>query len=193
MKNPKIMMVILTGLLSVATQGFAQNFFQVTVKGTSVTTNDSGAIVSTKLSNKSYIQDAATGLGRTNSSGLTLVYVQNASTDPGTPGDFLEVVDTNGAPVYTNLLFLYGGSFPPPLISADQSQFAMGAGVVPLPLAGSGESLGGATINGKIMPKKTLINGSFNYTTLRSPASTSNDVVQAVSGTFSVNKVFTPK
>jgi len=194
MKNSKIMMVILSGLLVAAAQGFGQNVFQVTFKGTCVTTNVDGAIVSTKLSNKSFIQDAATATGATNSNNLTLVYVQNASTDPAVTGDFIEVVNNStGAIVYTNLLFLYGGSFPPALVSADQSQFAAGAGVVPFPLAGTGDSLGGATINGRIMPKKTIINGSFNYVTLRSPLSTSNDVVEACSGTFNVGKPFTPK
>jgi hypothetical protein len=193
MKNSKLMMVILSGLLAIAAQGFGQNVFQVTIKGTCVTTNDSGAVVSQKISNKTFIEDAVTATGATNSSHLTLVYVQNASTDPGTPGDFIEVVDNSGTAVYTNLLFLYGGSFPPLLVSADGTQFATGAGVVPLPLAGSGDSLGWATINGRITSKKTLIDGTFNYTSLRSPGSTSNDVVKACNGTFSVNKAFTPK
>ena len=188
-------MVILAGLLALAVQGYAQpSVFEVKIKGTCLTTNVNGDIVSQKMDNKSMIQDAVTALGATNSSGLTLVYVQNASSDLGTPGDFIEVVNSsNGIPVYTNLLFLYGGSFPPALISADQTKFAAGAGVVPLPLAGSGDALGGATIQARALPKKTMINGSFNYTTLRSPSSTSNDVVKFCSGTFSVNKPFTPK
>jgi len=194
MRNSKITMVILPGLLALAVHGYGQNVFQVTFKGTCLTTNDAGGIVSQKMDNKSLIQDAVTATGATNSSGLTLVYVQNASADPGTPGDFIEVVNSsNGVPVYTNLLFLYGGSFPPALISADQSQFVAGAQVVPLPLAGSGDALGGTTINARALPKKTLIKGSFNYTTLRSPLSTSNDIVKACSGTFSANKPFTPK
>jgi len=194
MKNSKIMMVILSGLLAVAAQSFGQNVFQVTFKGTCVTTNENGDIVSIKLDNKSLVQDAMTGTGATNSSDLAVVYVQNASSDPGTPGDFIEVVNaTNGTPVYTNLLFLYGGSFPPPLISADQTRFAVGAQVIPLPLAGGGDSLGGATINGRVLTKKTVISGSFNFTTLRSPASTSNDVVEACSGSFNVGKPFVPK
>ena len=177
-----------------AAQGLAQNVFQVTIKGSCLTTNENGDIVSHKLDNKSFIQDALTGTGATNSSSLTLVYVQNASSDPSIPGDFIEVVDrSTGVPVYTNLLFLYGSPFPPALVSADQTHFAAGAQVIPLPLGGTGDTLGGATINGRILPKKTIISGSFNYTTLRSPASTSNDVVEACSGTFSVNKPFTPK
>src|SRR4051812_25758771 len=130
MNNSKITMVILSGLLALAVQGYAQNAFEVKVKGTCLTTNDSGDIVSQKMDNKSLIQDAVTALGATNSSGLTLIYVQNASTDIATSGDFIEVVNSsNGVPVYTNLLFLYGGSFPPALVSADQTKFAAGAGV----------------------------------------------------------------
>jgi hypothetical protein len=193
MKNSKIMIVILSGLLAVAAQSFGQNVFQVTFKGTCVTTNENSDIISTKLDNKALIQDALTGTAATNSSGLSVVYVQNASTDPATPGDFIEVVDTNGLPVYTNLLFLYNSPFPPALISADQTRFAIGAQVVPLPLGGSGDALGGATINGRVMPKKTVISGSFNYTSLRSPSSTSNDVVRICSGTFNVGKPFVPK
>ncbi len=68
-----------------------------------------------------------------------------------------------------------------------------GAQVVPLPLGGTGDALGGATIQARFTPKKTIITGSFNYTSLRSPSSTSNDVVRVYSGTFSVGKVFTPK
>jgi hypothetical protein len=193
MKNSKIMIAILSGLLAFATQGFGQNVFQVKFKGTCVTTNGDGAIASTKLDNNAFIQDAATALGATNSFGLTVVYVQNASLDPATPGDFIEVVNTNGTPVYTNLLFLYNSPFPPALISADQTRFAIGAQVVPLPLGGSGDALGGATINGRVMPKKTVINGTFNYTSLRSPGSTSNDEVKICSGSFNVGKPFAPK
>ena len=194
MKNSKIMMAILSGLLAVASQGFGQSVFQVTFKGTCVTTNENGEIVSTKLDNKALIQDAATATGATNSSNLGVVYVQNASTDPATPGDFIEVVNTtDGTPVYTNLLFLYNSPFPPLLVSGDQTRFAAGAQVIPLPLAGSGDTLGGATINGRVLPKKTVINGSFNYTSLRSPLSTSNDVVRICSGSFNVGKPFVPK
>jgi hypothetical protein len=195
MKNSKIMMAILTGLLTIAAQGYAQNVFQVTFKGTCVTTNVDGAIVSTKLDNKALIQDAVTATGATNSSQLGVVYVQNASSDPSAPGDFIEVVNTStGESVYTNMLFLYGGPpFVPTLLSGDQTRFVAGAQVVPLPLAGSGDTLGGATINGRYTPKKTLISGSFNYTVLRSPLSTSNDVIRVCSGTFHVNKAFAPK
>lgn len=194
MKNSKVTMAIFTGLMALAVQGYGQNVFQVTIKGTCLTTNDAGAIVSTKLSNQTFINDAVTGTGATNSSGLTLVYVQNASSDPNTPGDFIEVVSaTNGTPVYTNLQFMYNGAFPPALISADQSQFVAGAQVIPLPLAGQGDSLGGATINGRALSKKTVITGSFNYTSLRSPLSTSNDIVRVCNGTFNVGKPFVPK
>jgi hypothetical protein len=194
MKNSKITMVILSGLLVLAVQGYGQNVFQVTVKGTCLTTNDSGAIVSTKLDNKSLIQDAVTATGATNSSNLTLVYVQNASTDPNVPGDYIEVVNsTNGVAVYTNLQFMYGGSFPPALISADQTELAIGAQVIPQPLAGSGDALGGATIHERVLTKKTLITGSFNYTSLRSPTSTVNDIEDFCSGTFNVGKPFVPK
>ena len=194
MKNSKIMMAILSGLFALAVQGYGQNVFLLTIKGTILTTNVDGAIVSTKLNNKTLIDDAVTATGATNSSSLALVYVENASTDPGTPGDFIEVVDsTTGGLIYTNLQFMYNGVFPPALISADQTQFAAGAGVIPLPLAGEGDSLGGATINARTMPKKTVISGSFNYTSLRSPLSHINDTVRIYSGTFNVGKPFVPK
>jgi hypothetical protein len=194
MKNSKIMMAILSGLLAIAAQGFGQSVFQVTFKGTCTTTNENGDLVSTKLDNKALIQDAVIATGATNSSNLGVVYVQNASTDPSTPGDFIEVVNTtDGTAVYTNLLFLYNSPFPPALVSADQTRFAIGAQVVPLPLGGSGDALGGATINGRILPKKTVISGSFNYTSLRSPLATSNDIVKVCSGTFNVGKPFVPK
>jgi hypothetical protein len=194
MKNSKVTMAIFSGLMALAVQGYGQNVFQVTIKGTCLTTNDAGAIVSTKLSNQTFINDAVTGTGATNSSGLTLVYVQNASSDPNTPGDFIEVVSaTNGTPVYTNLQFMYNGAFLPALISPDQTQFAAGAAVIPLPLAGAGDSLGGATINGRALARKTVISGSFDYTSLRSPLSTSNDIVRICSGTFNAGKLFVPK
>lgn len=194
MNKSKLTMAILSGLLALSIQGYGQNVFEVKVKGTCLTENENGDIISQKLDNKAFIQDAVTALGATNSSDLKLVYVQNASTDPATPGDFIEVVNSStGTPVYTNLLFLYGSPFPPAIISADQSQLAAGAQVVPLPLAGTGDALGGATIHARFTPKKTLISGSFNYASLRSPGSVSNDVVKACSGTFSVNKVFSPR
>jgi len=194
MTNSKFTMAILAGLLILAVQGQGQNVFQLTIKGTSQTTNDAGAIVSTKLSSKTYVDDAVTGTGATNSTGLTLVYVQNASSDTNTAGDFIEVVNSsNGVPVYTNLQFMYNGAFPPALASADQSQFVAGAQVIPLPLAGEGDSLGGATINARALPKKTVISGSFNYTSLRSPGATFNDTVRIYSGTFNVGKPFVAK
>jgi hypothetical protein len=194
MKNSKFTMAILAALLTLAVQGYGQNVFQLTIKGTSQTTNDAGAIVSTKLSSKTFVDDAVTAKGATNSSGLTLVYVQNASADTNTAGDFIEVVNSsNGVPVYTNLQFMYNGAFPPALVSADQSQFVAGAQVIPLPLAGGGDSLGGATINARTLPKKTVISGSFNYVSLRSPAGTFNDTVRVYSGTFNVGKPFVAK
>ncbi len=192
MKNTKLMMAILSGLLAFATQTLGQTVYDVTFKGTCVTTNDNGDIVSSKLNNKTFIQDAIAATGNTNK--LAVVYVQNASTDPSTPGDFVEVVNhTDGTPVYTNLLFLYNSPFPAALVSPDQSRFAMGAQVVPLPLAGSGDTLGGASINGRVLPKKTVINGTFNYTSLRSPTNNYNDEVKICSGSFNVGKPFAPK
>lgn len=196
MNNPKVIMAILAGALTWAVQVAAQPvLYQVNIKGTCLTTNGNGDIVTEKLSNQSLIQDAVTGTsGLTNSSGLTVVYAQNASSDPSVSGDFIEVVNsTNGAVVYTNLQFMYGGSFPPALTNAAGTEIVAGAQVLPLPLAGEGDTLGGATITERFLKNKTLISGSFNYTTLRSPASTSNDVVSACSGTFTVNKTFTPK
>jgi hypothetical protein len=194
MKNSKIFMGILSGLLALAVQGHGQSLsvFNITVKGTSQTTNASGAIVSTKLTDKTFIADAVAATGDTN--GLTLVYVENASTDPGVTGDFFEVVNTfTGNPVYTNLQFMYGGAFPAALINADQDQFVAGAQVVPLPLAGSGDALGGATINARALPKKVVISGTFNYTSLRSPGAGSNDVERVVSGSFNIGKPFATK
>jgi hypothetical protein len=194
MKNSTVMMAILSGMLAFAIQGQGQSVFNLTFKGKSQTTNDAGDIVSTKLSNKTLIQDAVTATGNTNASKLDVVYVQGASTDPSVPGDFIEVVDgTTGTPVYTNLLFLYGSPFPPALTNAAQNEVLAGAQVIPLPLGGSGDSLGGATINERFLKKKIVISGSFNYTMLRSPGSTSNNIVDVVNGTFSVGKAFVPK
>jgi len=189
MKN-SIMMAILFGALALAVQGYGQSVFQIKFKATALTTNDAGNIISEKLSNNSLIHDAVVATGATNANGLQLVYVQNASTDPSVPGDFIEVVDNSGTPVYTNLLFLYGSPFPPALTNADGSQIVIGAQIIPLPLAGSGDTLGGATVNERIMPKKTILNGTFNYTLLRSAGSTVNDTVKAVNGNFSVSKPF---
>jgi len=191
MKNSKIMMAILTGLLALASQSFAQTAYNVTFTGTCVTTNGNGDIVSTKLNNKDFIQDAVTATGNTNK--LEVVYVQNASSDPSTPGDFVEVWDKAGTPVYTNLLFLYNSPFPAQLINGDGSRFAMGAQIVPLPLAGSGDTLGGASIEGRVLPKKTVIRGTFNYTSLRSPTATANDEVKICNGSFNIGKPFVPK
>jgi hypothetical protein len=194
MKNSKILMAILSGLLAFATQSIGQNVFHVTFRGTCVTTNGNGDIVSPRLDNKTFIRDAVAATGITNSSKLAVVYVQNASTDPATPGDFIEVVNTtDGTAVYTNLLFLYNSPFPAALINGDGSRFAMGAQVVPLPLAGSGDTLGGASINGRVLPKRTVINGTFNYTSLRSPTATANDEVKICHGSFDVGKPFVPK
>jgi len=191
MKNSKIMMAILTGLLAVATQSFGQTAFHVTFTGTRVTTNSDGNIVSQKLNDKTFIDDAVAATGNTNK--LAVVYVQNASSDPSTPGDFVEVWDKAGTPVYTNLLFLYNSPFPAALVNGDGSRFAMGAQIVPLPLAGSGDTLGGASINGRVLPKKTVIHGTFNYTSLRSPTATANDEVKICNGSFNVGKPFVPK
>src|SRR5215469_5981428 len=126
MKTLKIPLVIFSGLLALAIQGQAQTVFQVTFKGTLQTTNSNGDIVSQKLNNQTYLSDASIALFGSNtvatasnsksnaSPSLSLVYVQNASTDPSASGDYIEVLEgTNNTPVYTNLLFLYGGSFPP--------------------------------------------------------------------------------
>lgn len=191
MKNPKLMVAICSGLLALAFQTQGQTVYQLTFKGVCQSADGSGNIVSTKISNKTLVQDAVTATGTTNSA-LDAVYVQGASTDPGAPGDFIEVVDkTTGTAVYTNLQFMYGGSFPPAITNADGSMIVIGAQVIPLPLAGSGDSLGGATITERFLKKKTLIRGTFNYTQLRSPGSPTNDTVRACSGSFSVNKIFT--
>jgi hypothetical protein len=191
MNNLKITMAMLSGVLTLAVSGHAQTVYQVTFKGSCLTTNDSGAIVSEKLNNKSLIQDALTATGATNRSSLEVVYVQGASTDPSAPGDYVEVVDTtNGVAVYTNLLFLYNSPFPAALTNAVGTEIVAGAQVVPLPLAGSGDSLGGVTIHERILRRKVVISGSFNYSMLRSPTSSFNDIDKACSGTFNVGKIF---
>lgn len=210
MKNPKILAVCFSGLFAFGIQAFGQQtVYQVTFKGTIQTTNANGDVVSQKLNNQSYIQDALAALGGTISASaeavpeqssktnkttppsLTLVYVQNASTDPSVTGDFVEVVNgTNNAPVYTNLLFLYGGSFTPALTNGSGTAYVAGAQVLPLPLAGSGQTLGGATINERTMARKTLISGSFNYTSLLSPGPT-NDI-RIYSGSFNVGRQISP-
>ncbi|HXT10032.1 MAG TPA: hypothetical protein VN873_00565 [Candidatus Angelobacter sp.] len=192
MKHSKIMLAILSGLCALAVQGFGQTTYQINIKGTCLSTNDNGDIVSTKLNNKTYIQDAITATGNTNKN-LSLVYVQNGSSDPAVSGDFLEVVDSSGTPIYTNLLFMYSITFPPALTNAAGNQIVIGAQVIPLPLAGSGQSLGGATINERILTKKTIISGSFNYTSLRSPTNSFNDIVNICSGSFNINKPFAPR
>jgi hypothetical protein len=204
MKTQKIPVLIFSGLLAIALHGQAQTVFPVTFKGTVQTTNSNGDVVSQKLSTQTYLNDAATALGlsSTNGSGtnvtktakLSLVYVQNASTDPSASGDYIEVLEgTNNSPVYTNLLFLYGGSFPPALTNLSGTAYVAGAQVIPIPLAGTGDSLGGATINEKTMKNgKVMISGSFNYTSLRSPGSSANDTIRIFNGTFTVGKQISP-
>jgi len=68
-----------------------------------------------------------------------------------------------------------------------------GAQVVPLPLAGSGTSLGGATINERALKNgKVMISGSFNYTSLRSAGSEVNDTIEINNGTFNTGKQISP-
>lgn len=212
MKNQKIPLVVFSGLLALAIQGQAQTVFQVTFKGSVQTTNSNGDIVSQKLNNQTYLNDAATALGlniSTNGTGtnvtktsnsknnvsLTLVYVQGASKDPSASGDYVEVLEgTNNTPVYTNLLFLYNGNFPPALTNSSGTAYVAGALVIPFPLA-MGDSLGGATINEKMMKNnKVMIGGSFNYTSLRSPASSvsDTDTIRIFNGTFTVGKQISP-
>lgn len=195
-----------------AIQVKAQTVFQVNFKGTIQTTNSNGDIVSQRLNNQSFLNDAATALGLVNTNGtgtnhvtmasnknnptanLTLVYVQNASVDPTASGDYVEVIEgTNNSPAYTNLLFLYGGSFPPALTNSTGTAYVAGAQVIPLPLAGSGQSMGGATINERTIKNgRVAISGSFNYTSLRSPGSAENDTIRVINGTFSVGKQISP-
>jgi hypothetical protein len=199
MTKSKFILAILSGVLAFAVQGHGQTIFDVTIKGRSQTTDETGAIITKKVTNRSFIQDAVaatTPVGATNSStsSLAVVYVQGASTDPSAQGDFIEVINTtNGTPVYTNLQFMYNSPFPPALTNASGTEIVIGAQVIPQPLAGSGDSLGGATINERITPKKVLIRGTYNYTALRSPTATANDEVLICNGSFSVNKIFTIK
>ena len=202
MKIKKIAVVIFSGLLALAIQGQAQTVFQVTFKGTVQTTNSNGDVVSQKLNNQMYLNDAVAG--GTNhvtaaresnpTADLSLVYVQSASADPSASGDYIEVIEgTNNSPIYTNLLFLYGGSFLPALTNSSGTAYVAGAQVVPLPLAGSGEAMGGATINERTIKNgRVAISGSFNYTSLRSPGSTANDAIRVFTGTFNVGKQISP-
>lgn len=181
------------GLFALTIQSRAQitpTFYQVTFKGNIITTNANGDIVTQKLSNKSFIQDAQAAIpGATNANSLSLVYVQNASSDPSVPADFVEVLGgTNNTPVYTNLQFMYGGNFPQPLTNSSGTQIAIGAGIIPQPAVIS-DSLGWATINERIMTKKNVIMGSFNYTSLLSPGT--NSTMRLYSGTFNVGKQLT--
>ncbi len=214
MKIKTIAVGVFSGLLALAIQGQAQTVFQVTFRGSVQTTNGNGDIVSQKLNNQTFLNDAATALNlgsntngtgtnhvteasnaRNNpTAGLSLVYVQNATVDPTASGDYIEVITgTNDASIYTNLLLLYGGSFPPALTNASGTAYVAGAQVIPLPLAGSGQSMGGATINEKTMKNgRVTIGGSFNYTSLRSPGSAENDTIRVYSGTFSVGKQISP-
>ena len=201
MKSKQLLVAVFSGLLAVVIQGQAQTVFQVTFRGTLQTTNGNGDIVSQRLSNQTYVNDAMTALRITNSTAssnkgpsLTLVYVQNASTDPSASGDYIEVLEgTNNTPVYTNLLLLYGGSFPPALTNSSGTAYVAEAQVVPLPLAGSGTSLGGATINEKSMKNgKVMINGDFDYESLRSAGSDFNDTIRVYNGTFNVGKQLSP-
>jgi hypothetical protein len=188
MKNPKSSLIIFSALLAVAISGRGQTVFQVSFRGTSETTNaDSGAIVSRPINNQSLVRDAMAATGIiSNAAPLTVAYVQNASSDPGAPGDFIEVINkTNGATVYTNLQFMYGAGFGTVLTNADGSRLVTSAEVFPLPLA-SGNSLGTATINVHNTAKRTSIMGSFNYTVLLTPTNT--PTVNVISGTFNVGK-----
>jgi len=190
MKNSKVPISIACGLLALTIQTRAQTSqttYQVTFKGTIVTTNANGDIVSTKLSNRSFIQDAQAAIpGATNANSLSLVYVQNASSDPSAPGDFVEVIGgTNDTPIYTNLQFMYGGNFPQPLTNSSGTQIAIGAGIIPQPAVIS-DSLGWATINERTMTKRNVIMGSFNFTSLMSPGT--NSSMRLYSGTFNVGK-----
>lgn len=190
MKNPKSCIIILSTLLAIATSGRAQSVFQVSFRGTSETTNaSSGAIVSRPINNKSLVRDAMEATGISNAAPLLVVYVLGGSTDPSVPADFIEVINkTNGAPVYTNLQFSYGGSFGPVLTNADGSQFVASAEIFPLPLA-SGNPLGTASIKVRNSSKKTIIMGSFNYTVLKT--ATNTPTVNIISGTFNVSRQIT--
>ena len=127
---------------------------------------------------------AATGIS--NAAPLTVAYVQNASTDPSAPADFIEVINrTNGATVYTNLQFMYGSGFGTVLTNADGSRVVASAEVFPLPLA-SGNPLGTATINVHNTAKRTTIMGSFNYTVQLTP--TNSPTANVISGSFNVGK-----
>jgi hypothetical protein len=190
MKNSKFVVVLFASLLIFATSGHAQTMYQVTLKGTCQTTNDAGDIITQQINNKTLIQDAVNATGATNASSLNLVYIQNASSDPNVPADFIAVINTtNSAPVYTNLQFHYGGSEGQVLTNAAGNEIVANAEVLPLPLA-TGNPTGFATINERILPKKTLIRGSFNYAVLLTPQG--SNTVQICNGTFSIGKPVTP-
>lgn len=189
MKNSKTCLLLLSAPLVLTLQAHAQSVFQVNFRGTSETTNASGAIISQPVNDRTLVENAIEATGISNSVPLLAVYVMGGSTDLSVPADFIEVINkTNGTPVYTNLQFSYGGSFGPVLTNADGSQFVASAQVYPLPLA-TGTPLGTATINVRNTTKKTIIMGSFNYAVMKSPTNTAT--VNIVTGTFNVSRQIT--
>jgi len=91
MKNSKFTMVSSRGCSLWQFRGMGKTYCTTDNQGHESTTNDAGAIVSTKLSSKHSLTTPSRQPGATKASKLTLVYVQNASSDTNTVGDFIEV------------------------------------------------------------------------------------------------------
>lgn len=187
----KLFVATLLGLLVFSTQARAQTEYGVAFRGTAQTTDAAGNIVSHPINNTTLLQDAANGIGATNTQSLLLVYHVNAGENSGQIGDNIETINTtNGQTVYTNFSFFSGGSFGPAIYNADQTQAARLCDVfTPQSVALSGEDLGTALINERLIGKngvvkKTIISGTVLYHVV--PQGTNNETI--CNATFTVNK-----
>jgi hypothetical protein len=154
MKSATLLVASLTGLLLFTVQGQAQNLFHVTVKGSRYTADDGGSMITLPLNNQTYTQEAADSLGRTNATGLTLAYHWGGNEF----GDQIVTVDTNGAPVFTNIALLF------PVGVSNNTQFAQSAEVFTAQsLSFSNEEISRSIVLGRVSPKKVMINGTLQY------------------------------
>lgn len=106
--NTKILLTWGTLLVASATTTLAQNRFQFVFTGTCWTTNSSGKIVPSQITNGTLLRDFANLNGVTNTSWLALAYHVGGSD----LGDTIEVINrTNGATVGTIFGLYFGESF----------------------------------------------------------------------------------
>jgi hypothetical protein len=174
MKSAKLLVASLTGLLLVTVQGQAQGLFHVTVKGSRYTADDGGNMITSPLNNQVYVQEAADALGRTNLTGLTLAYHLAGNEF----GDQIVTVDTNGAPVFTNVALLF------PVGVSNATQFAQSAEVFTAQsLASSNEEISRSIVLGRVTGKKVMINGTLQY-----DGTNTNGAPVIYNGTFTVGK-----